>query len=76
MWKTSWLATGPLKSRLKVVIDCGNGVGALVSKPLFDRLGVDASYLFCESDGNVPEPPSGSHGRRESCTTSFASPRS
>jgi phosphomannomutase/phosphoglucomutase len=46
--------TGPLKSRLKVVIDCGNGVGALVSKPLFDRLGVDASYLFCESDGTFP----------------------
>ena len=46
--------TGPLKSRLKVVIDCGNGVGALVSKPLFDRLGVNASYLFCESDGTFP----------------------
>ncbi len=46
--------TGPLKQRLKVVIDCGNGVGALVSKPLFDRLGVDASYIFCESDGTFP----------------------
>jgi phosphomannomutase/phosphoglucomutase len=46
--------TGPLKNRLKVVFDCGNGVGALVSKHLFDRLGVDASYLFCESDGTFP----------------------
>ncbi len=46
--------TGPLKNRLKVVFDCGNGVGALVSKRLFDRLGVDASYLFCESDGTFP----------------------
>lgn len=46
--------TGPLKRRLKVVIDCGNGVGAVVARQLFDRLGVDASYLFCESDGTFP----------------------
>ena len=46
--------TGPLKQRLKIVIDCGNGVGAVVSRRLFDRLGVDASYLFCESDGTFP----------------------
>ncbi|HEX6314608.1 MAG TPA: phosphomannomutase/phosphoglucomutase [Gemmatimonadaceae bacterium] len=46
--------TGPLKRRLKVVIDCGNGVSAVVARDLFDRLGVDASYLFCESDGTFP----------------------
>jgi phosphomannomutase / phosphoglucomutase len=46
--------TGPLKNRLKVVIDCGNGVGAVVARDLFERLGVDASYLFCESDGTFP----------------------
>ena len=46
--------TGPLKRRLKVVIDCGNGVGAVVSHELFDRLGIDVSYLFCESDGTFP----------------------
>ncbi|MGH9204459.1 MAG: phosphomannomutase/phosphoglucomutase, partial [Vicinamibacterales bacterium] len=46
--------TGPLKRRLKVVIDCGNGVGAVVSRRLFDRFGIDASYLFCESDGTFP----------------------
>ena len=46
--------TGPLKRRLKVIIDCGNGVGAVVSRDLFDRIGVDASYLFCESDGTFP----------------------
>jgi phosphomannomutase/phosphoglucomutase len=46
--------TGPLRRRLKVVIDCGNGVGALVSHSLFDRLGVDVSYLFCDSDGTFP----------------------
>ncbi|HEY5544980.1 MAG TPA: phosphomannomutase/phosphoglucomutase [Gemmatimonadaceae bacterium] len=46
--------TGPLKRRLKVVFDCGNGVGALVARHLFDRLGLDALYLFCESDGTFP----------------------
>lgn len=46
--------TGSLKRRLKVVIDCGNGVGAVVSRDLFERLGIDASYLFCESDGTFP----------------------
>ena len=35
--------TGPLKRRLKVVIDCGNGVGAVVSRQLFDRMGIDVS---------------------------------
>jgi phosphomannomutase/phosphoglucomutase len=46
--------TGPLPRRLRVVFDCGNGVGSLVSGALFGRLGVDASYLYCESDGTFP----------------------
>ena len=46
--------TGKLARRLKVVIDCGNGAGSLVSEQLFSRLGVDATYLFCESDGTFP----------------------
>jgi len=35
--------TGPLQRRLKVVVDCGNGVGALVAPKLFDR-DDEASY--------------------------------
>jgi phosphomannomutase/phosphoglucomutase len=46
--------TGPLARRLKVVVDCGNGAGSLVAEQLFGRLGVDATYLFCESDGTFP----------------------
>src|SRR5688500_7648946 len=45
---------GRLSRPLKVVIDCGNGAGALVARELFDRLGVDATYLFCDSDGTFP----------------------
>jgi phosphomannomutase / phosphoglucomutase len=46
--------TGPLARRLKVIVDAGNGAGALVAEKLFARLGVDATCLFCESDGTFP----------------------
>src|SRR5665213_1858048 len=48
------MRTGPLARRLKVVVDCGNGVGALVAPRLFDKLNVEWTGLFCESDGTFP----------------------
>ena len=45
---------GTLSRPLKVVVDAGNGVGALVAQPLFDALGARATYLFCDSDGTFP----------------------
>ena len=45
---------GRVPRRLRVVIDCGNGAGALVAPELFSRLGVEATHLFCESDGTFP----------------------
>lgn len=45
---------GPLSRPLKVVFDAGNGAGALVAEKLFSRLGVQGTYLFCESDGTFP----------------------
>jgi phosphomannomutase / phosphoglucomutase len=45
---------GRLSRRLRVVVDCGNGAGSLVAEQLFSRLGIDATYLFCESDGTFP----------------------
>ena len=45
---------GPLSRPLKVVFDAGNGAGALVAEPLFSRLGLQGTYLFCESDGTFP----------------------
>lgn len=48
------MRTGPLARRLKVVVDCGNGVGALVAPRLFDKLDVEWTGLFCESDGTFP----------------------
>lgn len=45
---------GQITADLKVVADAGNGAGALVAPKLFERLGVAARCLFCESDGTFP----------------------
>lgn len=45
---------GRLSNPPRVVIDCGNGAGALVAPQLFGRLLPDAKCLFCESDGRFP----------------------
>jgi len=39
---------------LKVVIDCGNGVGGAVATSLFRGIGCNVTELFCEVDGNFP----------------------
>ena len=46
--------TGALDRPLRVVVDCGNGVGALVAPALFPALGVEWTGLFCVSDGTFP----------------------
>lgn len=43
-----------LNRKLKIVIDCGNGVPAVVAPELFRQLGCDVTELFCEVDGNFP----------------------
>jgi phosphomannomutase/phosphoglucomutase len=48
------LRVGPLPRRMRIVVDCGNGAGALVAPQLFERLGVDVTSLYCESDGTFP----------------------
>lgn len=39
---------------LKIVIDCGNGVGGKVAPRLFKALGCEVTELFCEVDGHFP----------------------
>jgi phosphomannomutase/phosphoglucomutase len=39
---------------MKIVYDCGNGAAALVAPQLMRALDVDATGLFCESDGTFP----------------------
>lgn len=43
-----------LKRPLKVVVDCGNGVGGCVAPELFRRIGCEVTELFCEVDGTFP----------------------
>jgi phosphomannomutase/phosphoglucomutase len=45
---------GPLSRSLRVVVDAGNGAGALVAEQLYRRLGVNGTYIFCDSDGTFP----------------------
>ena len=39
---------------VKVVVDCGNGSGALVAVDLLTRIGAEVVPLYCESDGTFP----------------------
>ncbi|MCW9030906.1 MAG: phosphomannomutase/phosphoglucomutase, partial [Gammaproteobacteria bacterium] len=43
-----------LKRKMKIVIDCGNGVAGAVAPQLFTKLGCDVTPLFCEVDGTFP----------------------
>ena len=46
------------KRKLKVVLDCANGVPALIGPELFERLGCDVIVLNEEIDGHFPGRPS------------------
>ncbi len=43
-----------LARRMKIVMDCGNGVAGDVAPRLFRALGCEVDELFCEVDGNFP----------------------
>jgi phosphomannomutase/phosphoglucomutase len=43
-----------IEGKVKVVVDCGNGAGALVAEKLMKELKVDAYFLYCEPDGHFP----------------------
>ncbi|HVH10058.1 MAG TPA: phosphomannomutase/phosphoglucomutase [Gemmatimonadales bacterium] len=45
---------GPLPRRVKVVVDCGNGVSSLIAVETLRDLGADVVALYCESDGRFP----------------------
>jgi len=45
---------GPISRPVKVVVDCGNGTGAVAAPALLRGMGADVVELFCESDGTFP----------------------
>jgi phosphomannomutase/phosphoglucomutase len=48
------LANIHLNRKLKVAVDCGNGVAGDIAPELFRRLGCDVLELYCDVDGNFP----------------------
>jgi len=43
-----------LGRKLKIAVDCGNGVAGELAPQLYRRLGCDVTELFCEVDGTFP----------------------
>ena len=43
-----------LNRKLKVVVDCGNGVAGEIAPKLLETMGCEVIELFCEIDGNFP----------------------
>ena len=43
-----------LARKMKIVVDCGNGVAGEIGPELFRRLGCEVVELFCEVDGHFP----------------------
>lgn len=48
------LAVGRSRPRLKVAIDCGNGMASVGLDPVLDALGVEVERLYFEPDGRFP----------------------
>jgi len=40
--------------RLKVVVDCGNGVAGVIAERLLEGIGCEVDPLFCDVDGDFP----------------------
>jgi phosphomannomutase/phosphoglucomutase len=43
-----------IERKLKVVIDCGNGVAGAIAPELLEAIGAEVEPLFCEVDGTFP----------------------
>jgi phosphomannomutase/phosphoglucomutase len=43
-----------LKRPVRMVVDCGNGVGSLIAVSTLQGLGAEVTPLFCDSDGSFP----------------------
>ncbi len=43
-----------MSRKIRVVIDCGNGVAGVIAPDLFRKMGCDVIELFCDVDGTFP----------------------
>lgn len=42
------------KNRLKVVVDSGNGTASIIVHDIFDKLNLDVTYIYCDSNPDFP----------------------
>ncbi|HTD28973.1 MAG TPA: phosphomannomutase/phosphoglucomutase, partial [Xanthomonadaceae bacterium] len=43
-----------LERKLKVVVDCGNGVAGMIAPEVLEAIGCEVAPIFCEVDGTFP----------------------
>ena len=43
-----------IERKLKVVVDCGNGIAGAIAPDVLEAIGCEVAPLFCEVDGNFP----------------------
>lgn len=48
------VARGRVEGDVRMVLDCGNGVGSVVAVRALTAAGIDVDGLYCESDGTFP----------------------
>jgi phosphomannomutase / phosphoglucomutase len=53
-YKSAIVSRHRLRRPVKVVVDCGNGVGSVIAVATLEALGAEVTPLFCESDGTFP----------------------
>ncbi len=53
-YRTAIIEHHHLRRPVRVVVDCGNGVGSLIAVATLEGLGAEVIPLFCESDGSFP----------------------
>ncbi len=53
-YREAIVARHHLARPVRVVIDCGNGVGSVIAASTLEALGAEVIPLFCESDGTFP----------------------
>jgi len=53
-YKKYLLSKIQVKKKLRIVLDCGNGMASLIAKDLFEKAGFSVIPLFDELDGSFP----------------------
>jgi phosphomannomutase/phosphoglucomutase len=53
-YREAIVSRNKLERPVKVVLDCGNGVGSVIAVSTLQALGAEVTPLFCESDGTFP----------------------